>query len=209
MNFSVRDIESDTAWDALVDQTEHGTVYHRAGWLATLQATTPARFRRLVLEVDGRPAAIWPVGFLRKGPFRIAGSPLPGWNTAYMGPLFTNDCSDRVGAVNALFRSSPIRRPAFMATRLMDTTLDLSSLGFRKTRSFETYEIDLSLSEQSLWDAMKGTCRTRIRKGEKNGLEVREETDGSYLEDFWAMATDVFAKSNQRPDCGLGTSWSS
>lgn len=203
MSFRVRDAESDAAWDTLVDQAEHATVYHRSGWLASLEATTPARFRRLVLEQDGRTAAIWPVGLFRKGPFRIAGSPLPGWNTAYMGPLFMASCSDRLGAMRTLLRSGSIRRPAFIATRLMDTRLDLAPLGFRKTRSFETYEMDLTLPEESLWGNLKGTCRTRIRKGEKNGLEVREENDGAYLDDFWSMATDVFAKSNQRPPYSL------
>jgi hypothetical protein len=203
MTQTVREINTDQAWDDLVDAADHATVYHRSGWLAALDATTGAPMRRLVLDSDNGPLALWPIAILRKGPIRVAGSPLPGWNTAYLGPLFLPACSDKAGAVATMMRASPVRRPAFVATRTMDTGVDLSPLGFRKTREFETFEMDLTLPEQALWDNLKSTCRTRIRKGEKNGLEVREENDEAYIDSFWQMATDVFAKSNQRPPYSL------
>lgn len=199
MKPTVHEVSSADEWDTLVDAAELGTVYHRSAWLAALEATTGARIHRVVLGSDRGPTAIWPIGMFRKGPLRVGGSPLPGWNTAYLGPLFMPGCADKAGAVATMMRSAPIRRPSFLATRTMDTSVDLTPLGFRRTRDFETFEIDLSLPEQTLWGNLKGTCRTRVRKGEKNGLEIREEHDGSYIEDFWAMATDVFAKSNQRP----------
>lgn len=186
-------------WNTLLDRAEHATVYHRSGWLQTLQADFGVRIRRLVWDIDATPAALWPIGLTRKGPLRIGGSPLPGWNTAYLGPVFMPHAPDKVGMVARMVRATPIRSPAFLATRVMDPDLDLSAQGFRKTRDFETYEIDLRRDEKDLWDSLKGPCRTRIRKGEKNGLTVRTETDGAYLDEFWRMAVDVFAKSNQRP----------
>lgn len=203
MTQTVREIYTDQDWDDLVDAADHATVYHRSGWLAALDATTGAPMRRLVLDSENGPLALWPIAILRKGPIRVAGSPLPGWNTAYLGPLFLPACSDKAGAVATMMRASPVRRPAFVATRTMDTGVDLSPLGFRKTREFETFEMDLTMPEQALWDNLKSTCRTRIRKGEKNGLEVREENDEAYIDSFWQMATDVFAKSNQRPPYSL------
>jgi len=195
----IREITDDSTWDALVTRADLGTVYHRSAWLHTIAPDTGGRIHRLVLEHDGMPLALWPIGLLRKGPLRIGGSPLPGWNTAYLGPLFFPPCQDKAAAVQTMMRARPIHRPAFLALRAMDTTLDLTPLGFRKTRDFETYEINLTHDEQTLWDSLKGTCRSRIRKGEKNGLTIREETDADYLVDFWVMAEDVFAKSAKKP----------
>lgn len=187
------------AWDAAVDRAPLATVYHRDAWLSALETALGIHIHRLVCERDETVACIWPIGIMRKGPLRVAGSPLPGWNTAYLGPVFAGDQRDPAGVLGEMIRSAPIRRPSFLAIRTMDTTMDLAGLGFRQTRAFETYEMDLTQGQEALWSGLKSTCRTRIRKGEKNGIEIREETDGAYLDDFWSMACDVFAKSNQRP----------
>lgn len=199
MSHTIREITDDAEWDALVDRAELGTVYHRSGWLGVLSECTEARIHRVALEGPTGLLAIWPIGLLRKGPLRVGGSPLPGWNTAYLGPLFTDACEDKADAVRRMYTAPPIRKPAFLATRVMDTTADLEPLGFRRIKDFETYEIDLTEPTETLWGNLKGTCRTRIRKGEKNGLEIREEHDASYLDEFMAMAGDVFAKTNKRP----------
>ncbi|MCC5821684.1 MAG: GNAT family N-acetyltransferase [Phycisphaerales bacterium] len=199
MSNTIREITDDAEWDALVDRAELGTVYHRSGWLGVLNECTEARIHRIALEGPTGLLAIWPIGLLRKGPLRIGGSPLPGWNTAYLGPLFANACEDKADAVRRMYAAPPIRKPAFLATRVMDTTADFGPLGFRRIKDFETYEIDLTESTETLWGNLKGTCRTRIRKGEKNGLEIREEHDDSYLDEFMTMASDVFAKTNKKP----------
>lgn len=191
-------------WDSLLDRCPLSTVYHRGAWLGALEAVGDAQFSRVVCERDGVLQCAWPVGLLRKGPLRVGGSPLPGWNTAYLGPVFTPECGDALAALNAMMRAKPISNPSFLATRCMHVDLDLSTLGFQRTRAFSTYEIDLTKSEDELFSAMKGTCRTRVRKGSKNGLIVRVEEDDSYIEDFCAMAEDVFIKSNQRPPYSRG-----
>jgi len=196
--------EQGPAWDALIDRAPTATVYHREAWLGALESTTGTPIHRLVCEHDGQPVCCWPIGLMRKGPLRVGGSPLPGWNTAYLGPVFLAHAGieqpgDPLAILRAMTHTSPIKNPSFLALRLMDADIDLAPMGFRETRAFETYEMDLTRGEEALWSGLKSTCRTRIRKGEKNGLEIREETDGSYLDPFWTMASDVFAKSNQRP----------
>lgn len=199
MSHTIRQITDDAEWDELVDRAELGTVYHRSGWLSVLNECTEARIHRVALEGPTGLLAIWPIGLLRKGPIRIGGSPLPGWNTAYLGPLFTTDCVDKLDAVRTMHAAPPIKKPAFLAMRIMDTTLDLEPLGFHRSNEFETYEVDLTASAEDRWARLKSTCRTQIRKGEKNGLEIREEDNNAYLDDFMEMAADVFAKTNKNP----------
>ena len=183
-------------WDALVDRCPMATVFHRAAWLGSIDATEDVSIARVACERDGVLMGVWPIGLLRKGPLRVGGSPLPGWNTAYLGPVFTDACEDRLGALRAMLRGKPISNPSFVATRCMHTDMDLSGLGFRRTRDFETYEMGLTRDEDYLFSVMKGACRTSIRKGTKNGLEVRVEEDDTYIDDFCAMSDEVFAKSS-------------
>ena len=168
-------------WDGLIDRAPLGTVYHRNGWLDALGEAVATPIHRLVAEDDFGVVAAWPIGILRKGPLRVAGSPLPGWNTAYLGPVFVRNEVDRAGAIRAMLRAAPLKNPSFVALRSMDTDLDLAPIGFTPIRRFETYEMDLTLGEDALWAGLKSTCRTRVRKGEKNGLEIREETSWGSL----------------------------
>ena len=198
----VREIQ-EADWDALVDLCPLGTVYHRTGWLGALEACEGIELKRVACFQGEDLLALWPIGMMRKGPMRVGGSPLPGWNTAYLGPIFTSACGDeergKLDAVRTMMKGKPIANPAFIATRCMDAGLDLSKIGFVKSRDFETYEIDLTREEDELFAALKGTCRTRVRKGTKNGLVVRAEEDAGYIDDFWTMASDVFVKSRQKP----------
>jgi hypothetical protein len=196
--YTVKQVARDD-WDGLVDQCELGTVYHRSGWLGALELCEDMELKRVACFQGAELMAIWAVGMMRKGPMRVGGSPMPGWNTAYLGPIFADGCDDKLGAVRAMMHAKPISNPSFLATRCMDIDLDLSPIGFEKSKAFETYEIDLTLDEEALFSALKGTCRTRIRKGTKNGLTIRVEEDDGYIDDFWTMASDVFLKSRQKP----------
>lgn len=198
MTLSVREADPGE-WDSLLDRCERATVYHRDGWLHAVETTCAVRVRRLVCESGGRPLCAWPLGLIRKGPLRVGGSPLPGWNTAYLGPVFTPECDDRLGTFRAMVRGAPVSSPSFLAVRLMDTDLDLTPLGFIKTREFETYVLDLARDEKALWDAMEGRARTAVRKCEKSGVTFREEIDASYVDDLMRMTRDVFARSGLTP----------
>lgn len=186
-------------WDGLVDQCELRTIYHRIGWLRALERSEGVKFELVVARLGERLLGVWPISIFRKGPMRVGASPLPGWNSCYMGPLFTSDCSDKLGMIDAMVRSKPIRNPSFIATRCMDVDLDWTSLGFERTKDFGTYELDLTKSEDELFSAMVGRCRTGIRKGISNGIEVIVEQDDGYLDDFMVMARETYAKSKLNP----------
>lgn len=186
-------------WDGLVSHCEFTTVYHRDGWLGIIEECEGVSIQRVVCYKNEMLQAVWPIGIFRKGPLRVGGSPLPGWNTAYLGPVFTSECDDKPSAVKAMLNSKLISNPSFVALRCMDIGVDLSECGFEKTREFRTYGIDLTRDKDELFSALKGTCRTRVRKGTKNGLEIRFEEGDEYLDDYWKMANDVFSKSNLKP----------
>jgi CelD/BcsL family acetyltransferase involved in cellulose biosynthesis len=191
----------DTAdWDACVATMPERTAFHGLAWLEALRDELGASLELVGARRAGEVVAVWPVLGLRRGPLRISGSPLPGWATAYLGPLF-REPEVAPAALAAMHAASAIRRSHFSACRVMDddARVDLAPLGFRCTRRFETYVLDLTAGEEDLWRGLKKECRSRIRKGEKNGVEIVEERDASYLDDFWAMSREVFARAGIAP----------
>ncbi|MFH7320748.1 lipid II:glycine glycyltransferase FemX [Desulfurivibrio sp. D14AmB] len=187
-------------WDALLGAFPDYTIFHTSAWLATIQAAYGVRPVCVKAERGGRCVAIWPYLEQRKGPFRIIGSPLPGWSTAYMGPLIAEDVEVQE-LLGAFLEHRLFKRYAYFACRTLihRHDVDLTPFGFELVRKFETYWTDLSRTEEDLWAALESRCRNSIRKAEKTGAEIRLESDAGFLEDFWRMSEETFAKSQIQP----------
>src|SRR5262245_51580635 len=78
-------------WDELLPRFADRTVYHTSACLRALGVAHHLTPHLVRADMHGRCVALWPCFELRKGPFTILGSPLPGWSTAYLGPLFALD----------------------------------------------------------------------------------------------------------------------
>jgi predicted N-acyltransferase len=187
-------------WDALLEQFPQRTVFHEWAWLTTLQREHRLSIHLVAAEDDLGLAALWPVLETRKGPFRVLGSPLRGWSTAYMGPLVAPR-ADPVAAVDAMMSHPRLRKSAYFECRVCEIgqQVDLSHAGFTLTQQFETYLLDLTKGEQDLWQNLQSECRNRIRKAEKTGIEIVREMDDQFIDDFWTMSQEVFARSGLQP----------
>jgi predicted N-acyltransferase len=211
INYTIERVDP-AQWDALVYSMPQRTVFHHRAWLEGLRSAYGFELQFAAARHDGHCIGVWPCVVTRKGPFRVLGSPLPGSSTAYMGLLLSNQ-ADSGGVLRAFMNDSMFRRCAFFACRIMDhagTELDLAPMGFVKTERFETYLIDLTQSEEQLWSNLKGECRNRVRKARKAGIETRIEEGPQFLDDFWAMSKEVFARSGIKPTFSrefLGTMW--
>lgn len=188
-------------WDSLVDRFADHTVYHRLPWLRTVAQSHGLHLHLLATDDDCGPTAIWPLLEMRKGPFRILGSPLPGWSTAYLGPLV----ADHAGAQRAwrtLLAAAPVQRSSYLAVKVIGTarsSLDFSACGFQKVTEFDTYAIDLRPTQELLWSRLRPVCRNEIRKSQRLGVEVGEEFDDSFLDSYWAMTCETFARRQAVP----------
>lgn len=191
------------AWDDVVARFANATVFHSLAWLQVVSEAHNVKPLLLAIGDAEDPSsceAAWPVLEMRKGPFRVLGSPLPGWSTAYMGPLFAQG-ADVDSAMSAFMQHSALRRHAYFACKVLDRDhpINLQRHGFSLVRKFDTYRIDLSQTEETLWGNLKSECRTRVRKAQKLGVEVRAETSGEFIEEFWRMSLETFAKANIQP----------
>lgn len=188
-------------WPQLLKQFPQHSVFHRLPWMQTIEDVHGATLRLLRADIDDECVALWPVFFTRKGPLRIIGSPLGGWSTPYMGPLLQPHV-DAKSVIAEMLRSPLLKRYSYFACKTLNydqAPIDLEPYGFESVLKFETYALDLTIGLESLWDNLKSECRSRIRKAEKLGLEVRLEQDDSFLEDYWAMSVETFALTHIQP----------
>lgn len=190
-------------WDELVQQFPDHTVFHLHAWAQIISENHGARPAMAKATCGDDCVAVWPFLEVWKGPLRVLGSPLPGWSTAYMGPLFDPSLSPQEMQVvfSTFMNHDLLRKHAYLACKVISRgrTLDLTQFGFDHVLDLDTYLIDLTQPSAVVWDNLKSECRTRIRKAEKLGIEVREESDGGFVSDYWSMSLDTFEKSNIQP----------
>ena len=191
-------------WDQLVKGFPFYTVFHSLAWLRSIEACYPIRLFLLTLTCQGKFVAAWPVLEQRKGPFRIVGSPLPGWATVYLGPLFSDDI-DIDAAITSFMDTYPFKGAAYIYCKVMNlgNEIDLNKHGFILKNNYKTYLLDLSKNEEVLWRNLKKGCKSSTKKAMKAGLEIRVEKSEDFIKDFWEMSVEVFGKSKIRPNYSL------
>ena len=123
--FELRELSSWTRarWDAAIAAGELTRFFHGSGWLEFLEATGRGRVLRFGFEERGITRGYFAATLVRKGPFRILGSPLSGSLTEYLGPTGPREfpVEDFLSALDRLCRAlrihqvelgSPILPPA-------------------------------------------------------------------------------------------------
>jgi Acetyltransferase (GNAT) domain len=158
-----------------------------------------------VLTDAGDPMALVIWFETRRGPLRLAGSPLPGCMTAYQRPIW-------IGAQGPRDRGEVLRQQlGFLRSRgfasiewvlpEVDEDLVLKARGMGAVvSSIPTTLLDVEHSRDVMWKKLTSRGRNMVRKAEKGGVTVRRCT-GTHEEAalFYGMLEGTFAKSGLRP----------
>ena len=185
-------------WDKVSDFPGF-TVFQTPSWLSFVAKTQHAEPIVAALKC-GESTVGYFVGLLvRKFGLRILGSPFRGWTTSYMGLRLKPQVQPRL-AMEAL------ERFAFQSLRcvhleVMDrdlTVKDVEGLDFDHNM-YSSFEVDLTQTEEQLWENMSSACRRCIRKSGNKGVEIEESHDLAFADDYYAQLEDVFAKRSLVP----------
>jgi CelD/BcsL family acetyltransferase involved in cellulose biosynthesis len=176
-------------------------IFETREWLAFLDETQRGEAVVCALS-DGSEQLGFFTGYLvRRYGIRILGSPMPGWTTGYMGFDLEPGVS-RAAAAEALVRYAR-EELGCAQIELRDRELPLQRLGQFNVDPFKTFEIDLTRSEDEIFNAMTSACRRAVRKGQKEGVVVEQASDIEFADDYYAQLVDVFAKQSLRPTYDL------
>ena len=88
---------------------------------------------------------------------------------------------------------------------LMDRNLTLNEVkGLQfEHRVIPGFELDLSLSEDTIFGQMSSACRRCVRKAEKSGVFIEESHHDAFADDYYGQLQDVFAKQSLVPPYGI------
>ncbi|HEV8441209.1 MAG TPA: GNAT family N-acetyltransferase [Methylomirabilota bacterium] len=185
-------------WDRRIGEFATKTLFHESAWLDFVLTNYPrATIDYFEIRRDGSAAGYFCALKVQRGFFHVYGSPLPG-SAMYMGPVVDQNV-DQAELAEALARVA--RRNGIARLELANDWLDaavMREVGFEVAASV-THICPLAKDEASAWAAMRGTCRTRIRKAEKSGLVAEATADPTVVEHFYAYFREVLTRKGLTP----------
>jgi hypothetical protein len=184
------------AWDPLVRRFANHRVVHTMAWLRSLEGSGFGKARFLCFEKNGEIVGCMPGLLSEVGPLRVFGSPPPGSQTVSMGPAFDNHRISTPELMDALVPFLE-RRLGVHHMEIMSPELDPASMlgvGFRG-EPWPTYRTRLFPGdERKTLKQLKESARRNITRGVKQGLEVRFETDESFVDEHYRQIREVYLR---------------
>ena len=183
-----------------LDRFADRTVHQTPEWLSFLAETQRAepvvlRLHRGVEELGWFTGAI-----SRRAGVRILGSPMRGWMTSHMGFNLVDD--SQVDEATRTLADHAFGELGCWHVEVMDRRFAAGRgrpEGFAST-PLHTLEVPL-VADDELLGAMTSHGRRDVRKSLRTGvlIEEVEGEDPSFVEQYQALATTVFAKRGRRP----------
>lgn len=189
-------------WDDLIAPYETRQLFHRRAWLDYLAATRALRLDFWAIRESGRTLGFFCGGILRKGPFKILGSPLKGWGTNFMGPVAGRDLDGQafLGAVDDLARRERLAVVEMESPFLEDRTFETH--GYEPVEQ-QTYVVDLVPAEPGkVWDRIDLKSRQKIRKAQRLGASIHEASGADFAAEFYDQFVEVLARKTLSPPYG-------
>jgi hypothetical protein len=183
-------------WDHLVARFPNCRIVHKQAWSEWLEACGCGTPLYLVFEQAGEVVGAIPGLLVRLGLLRLYGSPLPGWQTPAMGPVFDPARVSTDEVIGALVPYLE-RRHRVHHIELLSGDLDapaMRALGFRG-EGVPTYRARLYPGDEArMMKTLKESARRNIRRAAKLGLVARFEDDEAIVAEHYAQLEEVFVR---------------
>ncbi|MBE2237090.1 MAG: GNAT family N-acetyltransferase [Caldilineaceae bacterium] len=189
-------------WDNFVAVHPHALLFHRAVWLDLLQQLYGLAWAPLGIWANGQLVGVLPLQLRQLGPFHLAGSPLMRViaSTPHLGPLCEPE--HLVATLSALREWSSRRHINHIEMAFAHAIADpsaIAQLGYT-IETCQTARIDLrGCTCNDLWRSLSGSCRTAIRKGEREIAEVLPVTGPEIIPAYYRLCEEVYATANRTP----------
>ena len=181
-------------WDKLIEEYDTKTLFHETCWhdhIASIHKRSEMKY--FSIEKRGKVIGYFCSLFLKKIIFKIAGSPLTGTGTNYMGPIVNKDI-DQEELINAI--DSMIKR---LGIHYLETSNDIYQSSVMEKYGFQmsnrrTHKIALPSTPEEALSNFKSTGRNRLKKGLKNNLLVEITNDPEIVNVYFEQLKEVYGK---------------
>ena len=172
-------------WNRFVDRSPHGTPFHTLECLDVLAEQANADLYRYVGYKGQEQVGAFPLFLKRRGPVTVAFSPPPGLKATYLGPVMARKPQAKVRREerqNRQFVQSVLdtveeeHDPSYYHVKPSSRYVDSRPFGWN---GFEgdisyTYHVDLTVGEETLFDAFSSDARRSVRDCRDADCEVVE-----------------------------------
>lgn len=189
-------------WDNLITSYDSRQLFHRREWLDYLAASRSVDIRHWSIRDGDSTVGYFCGGLLRKGPFKILGSPLKGWGTNYMGPVAdtTFDSGAFLRALDELAAAERIAMIEIESPVVSDKSL--AAFSYEPTEQ-QTYVVDLAPGHpETLWGRIDLKSRQKIKKAQRLNVTVEETTSPELAREFYQQFVEVLARKSLSPPYG-------
>ncbi len=188
-------------WDFTIGSYETKTLFHETCWLRFLERSQGAKIRGLkLLDERGAVAGYFCAGEVRKGFFRLLGSPLQGWTTYFMGPIVNQIRTETLlSALERYYRDHRVDYVELANLALPDSAM--RNAGYESEANLD-FLITID-TETAMWARLSKTLRNDIRRARNNKLRVERATDGEFVSQYYTQLEDVFARQGLVPTYGV------
>lgn len=199
MTIEIRPVDAETTenWDKLLMQYPNWSIYQTSSWLKFIEKSQGAKPLNLGIFDREEIKGLWPGLQIRKGPFRLFGSPMSGWTTAYMGPAGTGlSPLDLLEAWKSFlmkngYHHGQVSNPVF--------TEEVAKQAGLTVYKGDTYSSEIPSTEAEILAMFKKSCREAIRKSVRHGVEVENTDDPAFIDHYYYQVEDVFGKQGIKP----------
>jgi len=172
------------------------TIYHTIEWLEFLDDIASGwRFDLAILR-DGELVGLMPARRLKIGPIGILGSPMPGWSTPYMGPIWLQKV-EPVEFWKAMLRFMKTSRIRHAELCSLDHAFGEQSPW--RADIVHTYEAPILGDCEKMLSGFGKSCRKLIRRAQRNGVVTEFTEAPSFVETYYAFLLAVYGKRNLHP----------
>lgn len=192
-------------WDDVIRKFPQPRVEQTYAWIQSLAAAGRGRPLFLVWTVDGDVVGCLPGLLTKVGPLTLFGSPLPGWQTGGMGPLFDParvTTSQLIGALLPVLEE----RYGVHHIEMLCGSLNsgaMAQLGFRG-EAVPTYRAPLYPGDEARQlKALKDSARRNLKRAQRLGIQVQFVTDDAFVDVHYAQLRDVYVRGGNAIPFGI------
>jgi predicted N-acyltransferase len=179
-------------WNNLVQQSDHGTVFHRYGWLQAIEDGLGRPVYHAVVSKNGNPVAVLPNSVdvidvrdlyppLGTAVERLPIERLVSTDPGYGGPLIQSNTDECLDALFGTLENALDRRILSFDMKICDTgqmrySKYLAKRGFSPTLLSCRFVVDLENGLDGIEQEMHRTRHRELRRGRENDIDVEART---------------------------------
>lgn len=187
------DVVSDAAWDEFVENHPDSMVFHSRAYIHALRQTDAFEVRPKFLFDKEKLVGLLFVAIIKSG--RRMLTPFTQRSVSFGGPLSEGNNPEYLDALLSELDSEGSLYTEIRCYKSMDWAREnLARFGFSHEPHLDIL-IDLT-DTQHVWNTLKSKKRQRIRKAEKNGIEVSYEMNPSQsdLSSSYALLKELYER---------------